>query len=195
MIAGIPARGSAPPKVSFEAVSVFRLIWGGSRVWGGSRASAPYHSDKRAFQNYSWLEGPAGRALSFTSSRFAGSSGENDPRMARRRRGQASTSEVQGSLMGFRLLISGPFDFFPPPRARRYYLLRSQAHAAAWRAAKRARRRCGAEHRPSLDWQPRLPDRQWQPGAEISAGGLGVSAVAMLGRAVDQWAQMVVSAG
>jgi hypothetical protein len=40
-----------------------------------------------------------------------------------------------------------------------------------------------------------VPDRQYQPGADIYAGGLGVSAVAMLGRAVDQWAQMVVSAG
>ena len=70
-----------------------------------------------------------------------------------------------------------------------------QAPAAAWRAAKRVRRRRGAEHRSSLDWQPRVPDRQYQPGADISAGGLGVSAVAMLERAVDQWAQKVAIAG
>ena len=55
------------------------------------------------------------------------------------------------------------------------------------------RRRRGAEHRPSADWQPRVPDRQDQPGADIYAGGLGVSAVAMLGRAVDRRAQMVVT--
>src|SRR4249920_1872624 len=29
--------------------------------------------------------------------------------------------------------------------------------------------------RPSADWQPRVPDRQYQPGADIYAGGLGVS--------------------
>jgi hypothetical protein len=40
-----------------------------------------------------------------------------------------------------------------------------------------------------------VPDRQYQPGADISAGGLGVSAVAMLERAVDQWAQKVATAG
>jgi len=40
----------------------------------------------------------------------------------------------------------------------------------------------------------RVPNRQYQPG-DIYAGGLGVSAVAMLGRAVDRRAQMVVTAG
>ena len=70
-----------------------------------------------------------------------------------------------------------------------------QAPPAAWRPARRARRWRGAEYRPSADWQPRVPDRQYQPGAEIYAGGLGVSAVAMLGRAVDRRAQMVVTAG
>jgi len=57
------------------------------------------------------------------------------------------------------------------------------------------RRRRGAEHRPSADWQPRVPDRQYQPGADIYAGGLGVSAVAILGRAADRRAQMAVTAG
>ena len=37
--------------------------------------------------------------------------------------------------------------------------------------------------------------RQYQPGADIYTGGLGVSAVAMLGRTVDRRAQMAVTAG
>ena len=48
---------------------------------------------------------------------------------------------------------------------------------------------------PSADWQPRVPDWQYQAGAHIYAGGLGVSAVAMLGRAADRRAQTVVTAG
>src|ERR1700741_5254119 len=57
----------------------------------------------------------------------------------------------------------------PPP-------LMPQAPPAAWRPPPRARWRRGAEHRPSADWQRRVPGRQYQPGADIYAGGLGVSA-------------------
>ena len=70
-----------------------------------------------------------------------------------------------------------------------------QAPPAAWRPAPRARRRRGAEYRPSADWRLRVPDRQYPPDADISARGRGVSAVAMLGRAVDRRAQMGVTAG
>jgi hypothetical protein len=48
-----------------------------------------------------------------------------------------------------------------------------------------ARRRVSA-----ADWRLRVPDRQYPLDADISARGRGVSAVAMLGRAVDRRAQL-----